>query len=347
MKLLLAFILSFTFLNAKNIESIKMSCIQQSAYPNKTLAEQKKILIEQAKQESLEELYGAVIFSSTDILDGKLQRDSIQSRAIGAVRVKGNPKFKNGENLGEICASVTSYITPEDIKKYSPKEIKLKHFCFADQKVTVSQIKPLAKRKAYIEVISQYKPSLKNLTMDQAESLVHGFTINNDNFDFSSGAYCFDATATILPYELEFQGKRAEKYKKSTGEYHHGLVANFYALADTDFEHPLDTEVLTTLNLTYHSFPASGNLQHNVPYIIKIDGFVKVDKTTTANLKLFADVYSVTLSINGKKILDKGHRKGGISLPAGYSKINLLIKSANRYDTRIISDALEHLYYKN
>jgi len=346
MKLILVLLLSFSFLNAKNIESIKMSCIQQSAYPNKTLAEQKKILIEQAKQESLEELYGAVIFSSTDILDGKLQRDSIQSRAIGAVRVKGNPKFKNGENLGEICASVTSYITPEDVKKYSPKEIKLKHFCFADPTVAVSQIKPLAKRKAYIEAISHYKPSLKNLTMDEAEALVHGFTIYNDNFDFSSAAYCFDATATILPYELEFQEKRAPKYKESTLEYHRGLVANFYALTDTDFERPLATEVLTTLNLTYHSFPLSKNIQHNVPYMIKIDGFVKVSNPIFANLKLFADVYSVKFSIDDKKILDKRHRKGGVELPAGYSKISLLIKSANRYDTRIISDALEHLYYK-
>jgi len=346
-KLLLTSLLFFALLNAKNIESVKMSCIQQSAYPNKTLAEQKKILIEQAKQESLEELYGAVIFSSTDIVDGKLQSDSIQSRAIGAVRVKGNPKFKNGENLGEICASVTSYITPADVKKYSPKEIKLKHFCFADPKVTVSQIKPLAKRKAYIEVISQYKPSLKGLTMDQAEALVHGFTIYNDNFDFSSGAYCFDATATILPYELEFQEKSAPQKKKSNQKYHRGLVANFYSLADTDFQHPLATEVLTTLNLTYHAFPVSENLQHNVPYIIKIDGFVKLDKPTAANLKLFADVYSITFSINGEKILDKRHRKGGVNLPSGYSKIALLIKSANRYDTRIISDALEHLYYKN
>lgn len=74
MKLLLTlFLLSLT-LQSKNIESTKQTCIQQSAYPNKTLAEQKKILIEQAKQESLEELYGALIFSSTDIENGKLTR---------------------------------------------------------------------------------------------------------------------------------------------------------------------------------------------------------------------------------------------------------------------------------
>lgn len=127
------------------------------------------------------------------------------------MRVKGNPEFKNGKNLGEICAEVTSYITSEDIKKYSPKELKLKHFCFADPKVRLEDIKPLAKRKAYLDAITRYKPTLKNISMDQAEQLVHGFLISNDKFDFSSGAYCFDAVATILPYELEFNQASSPK----------------------------------------------------------------------------------------------------------------------------------------
>lgn len=186
-----------------NIYSMKKTCLQTTNYEGKTLTEQKKILIEKAKQESLEELYGSLILSSTDIENGKLKKDEIKSRAVGAVRVKGNPVFKNGKNLGEICADVTSYITPADLEKYSPREIKLSHFCFNDTSVAMKNIKTQAKLKAYKEMIVKYKPSMKDLSLKQAESLIHGFNESNVNFDFDSASYCFDAQATILPYELE------------------------------------------------------------------------------------------------------------------------------------------------
>ena len=203
MKTYLTLILLTAALNATNITSTKTSCIQQSAYPNNTLSEQKKILIEKAKQESLEELYGTLISSRTNIKDGKLKSDEIKSRAVGAVRVQGNPVFKNGKNLGEICATVISYVTPEDVEKYSPKEVALKHFCFNDTSVAMKNIKNQARLSAYKEMIIQYKPSMKNISKEAAENLLHGFKESNSNFDFDSASYCFDAVGTILPYELD------------------------------------------------------------------------------------------------------------------------------------------------
>jgi len=202
---LLTILLLATLLNAQKMETTKTVCIQQSAYAGKTLAEQKKVLIEQAKQESLEELYGTLIASITNILDGRLVSDEIKSRAVGSVRVKGDPSFSNGKNLGEICANVTSYITPADIKKYSPQSVKLKHFCFNDTSVSMKNIKNAARLAAYKEMLIQYKPSLKNISQEQAEDVLHSFKLYNDKYDFNTGSYCFDAKGTVLPYELEMR----------------------------------------------------------------------------------------------------------------------------------------------
>ena len=186
-----------------SLQTTKTSCIQQSVYAGKTLEEQKKILIEQAKQESLEELYGTLILTSTDLKNGKITNDEIKTRAVGSVRVKGDPKFYNGQNLGEICANVTSYITKEDLEKYTPKEVKLKDFCFSDSSVAIKEVKNKARESAYKEMLVQFKPALKTLSKEEAEKYIHGFKESNGNFDFDKGAYCFDAVGTVLPYELE------------------------------------------------------------------------------------------------------------------------------------------------
>ena len=184
-------------------QSVKTSCIQQSVYAGKTLEEQKKILIEQAKQESLEELYGTLIFSSSDISNGKLIKDEIKSRAVGGVRVKGNPEFYNGKNFGEVCADVTSYITKEDAEKYSVKEIQLKNFCYTDTSITIKDIKAKARENAFKEILIKFKPSLSSMPQEQIQQFIHGYEELNANFDFDKSSYCFDAVGSVMPYELE------------------------------------------------------------------------------------------------------------------------------------------------
>ena len=180
--------------------------------------EQKKILIEKAKQESIEELYGTLISISTDIENDKIINNKIKSRAVGAVRINGNPSFYNGKNLGEICADIKVYITKKDLKKYSPKKVSLTHYCFNDPSVAMKDIKTQAKYGAYKEIISQYKPAMK-VTGKQAEQFIHGFTISNDKFDFDTTSYCFNAVGTILPYELEVSNVISVIKKKATKRY--------------------------------------------------------------------------------------------------------------------------------
>jgi len=211
MKLITALFLLISLVNAQEkYTTIKTSCIQQSEHSGKSLDQLKQILLGQAKQEALGELYGQLMYSKTDMTDGKIMSEQIRQRAVGSVRVEGNPKFYNGSDFGSICADVTSYITKKDLEKYSPKKATLKHYCFNDSTVAMKDIKKYAKFGAYKEIISQFKPALK-LSNEQSESFIHGFKISNDNFDFDTASYCFDAVATILPYELEIGNKTVSK----------------------------------------------------------------------------------------------------------------------------------------
>jgi len=202
-KLLIILSLFISIITAnEKYETSKTSCLQQSNYPGKTLEEIKGILILQSKRESIEELYGSMILSKTAVENGKLVNDEIKQKAIGAVRVKGNPKFYNGKNLGEICSDINAYITKKDLEKYSPKTVKLDKFCFNDPSVPMNKVKDEAKLAAYKEIISQYNPSL-NIEKSKRAQYIHQFKISNDKFDFDTASYCFQATAKIMPYELE------------------------------------------------------------------------------------------------------------------------------------------------
>jgi hypothetical protein len=328
-----------TIVNASDkLQTSKTSCLQQSAYPNKTLAEQKKILIEKAKQESLEELYGTLISSSTDIKNGKMVSDTIKSRAIGAVRVKGNPSFYNGKNLGEICTDVNVYITKKDLEKYSPKKVVLKHFCFNDNNVATKDIKQKAKYEAYKEMISQYKPSMK-VSQKQAENFIHSFTISNDKFDFDTTSYCFDAVGTILPYELEMSSttyKADLNIEDTTTSSTQGLIVNFYK----DNSYPLKNPIYTTyinedIDLLGKSF-LNQKIKKNKAYYIQMKGFIYSPTDRYANFKLKSDVYGVEVKMNNRRVVNKYEVKAGAALKAGYNPIEILITSSNSYDIKLL-----------
>lgn len=218
MRLLLALLLvtNIVYGNTK-LETLKTSCILQSEYSGKTLEQQKEILINQAKRDALEELYGSLIVSKTNVENGKLISDKIKQKAIGAIRIKGNPKFYNGQNFGEICSDIKAYITEKDLEKYSQKQVSLKNFCFNDTTVATKDVRYKAKEKAYREILTKYKPSLRNISLEEAQELIHKFTISKDKFDFNTGSYCFDAIGSVYPYELElYKVKPNKKTTKAT-----------------------------------------------------------------------------------------------------------------------------------
>ena len=62
-------------------ETVKTSCIQTSEHSGKSQKRLKDILIKQAKKDSIWELYGSLILSTTDVKDGKLVSDKIKQKS--------------------------------------------------------------------------------------------------------------------------------------------------------------------------------------------------------------------------------------------------------------------------
>lgn len=352
MKLLILFFLATYSLQASEIykQTTKESCIQQSAYQDKTLSEQKKIIVENAKQSSLEELYGTLIFSSTDIVDGRLASDEIKSRAVGSVRIKGDPSFYNGKNLGEICGKITSYITKKDLEKYSPKEVKLTRYCFNDTNVAMGDIQTKAREAAYKEMLVRYKPSLKSLSLKQAESLIHGFKESNAKFDFATKSYCFDAVGTILPYELEMGTFHANSgsslYNLASFDENSlvsGMIATFYEDNDFKMKKPIYQTYVPSLQLEYKKLPLNDKIKKDKPYRIKITGYSKSNLAKNVALKMFANVYEAKLFINDNLIMTQNNNQNSLQLKKGFNKVKLELRTANSYDVKVVG-GLEDIY---
>jgi len=331
MKQILALALSVVFLFAGDIyETTKESCIQQSNYSGKKLSELKNILISQSKRDAVEELYGNLILSKTNITNGKLISDEIKSKAVGAIRIKGNPKFYNGKDFGEICSNITAYITKKDLKKYSPKEVKLKHFCFNDSSVATKDIKQKAKEAAYREIITTFKPELKNISLSSAEKFVHEFRISNDKFDFSTASYCFDVVGSVFPYELEISDK-----SNFTANLN-GLYVSFYDKNDYQLTNEIySTKLSKNLSLFKHKF-TNKTIKKNRAYYIRISGFLYSNRVRHMSLKLISDVNRAYVKINDRTIVSKDETMGGITLNNGYNKLEIVLLSSNDYDIKLL-----------
>jgi hypothetical protein len=100
------------------LNTIKTSCILQSDFKNKSQDQLKTIILTKVKAEAIDELYGSFMNTKIELRNGELINDEIQQASSGLVRIKGNAKYFNGENLGEICATITAYVTEADLKKY-------------------------------------------------------------------------------------------------------------------------------------------------------------------------------------------------------------------------------------
>jgi hypothetical protein len=340
-KIIFSLLLMLNLNASSKFETSKTTCILQSNYNDTTLNELKKILIDQSKQEALEELYGNIIYSKIEIKDGKLISDEIRSRAIGAVRISGNPNFYNGKNLGEICADVKAYITKKDLQKYSPKEVILTHYCYTNKSTALGELKNQAKQQAYIEMITSLKPSLKYITFNEAEKLVSDFSMTNEKFDISSSAYCFDAKASLMPYELEMIVKQSSKSKVKTSssnkKLHRGLKIDYYAKDDFELKTLLYSEISKKNSWYKNKKIANKILKSDKIYRIHIQGYLKTDNDSVTFMKLIQDVYSVKIKLNEKEILTDKRVISKVDLkPNTFYKLDIMLKTAQQFDIALL-----------
>jgi hypothetical protein len=60
-------------------------------------------LLTAAKREAVREFFGEFISSFTKVENLRITEDTIQATSLGFVRIKGDPEYYQGENLGDVC----------------------------------------------------------------------------------------------------------------------------------------------------------------------------------------------------------------------------------------------------
>ncbi len=315
--------------------TIKESCVLQSEHRDADQDQLKMLLMEQVKRDAVEEIFGTMLKSDTLIVNGKLVSDKVKQVAVGSVRIKGKPNFYNGENFGEVCSKVEAYITQEDFTKYQSKTVNVKNFCYNNPALSYEEKKSESDFAAYIKAITKFKPKMKNISKERAESFIHGFEKSNEKIDAQTGVLCMDFSAKLFPYELELANNDTISETSSPNK-KNGLMVTFYNNKDYSLKKPI---YKTTLHQDFSLFGktfTNNRLQKDRAYYIQVKGFLYSNIDRYANYQLKADVYNVEVKINNKRVVNKNEIRGGVGLKAGYNPIEILITSSNAYDVTLL-----------
>lgn len=100
----------------------KTVTLNQMQYADKTFLEFKNIALEEVKKAAAKEIYGELLSSQTVMVDGKILNDVVHKQSGGIIRIKGEAKFKNGANFGDVEVTIEAYATKEDIENTALKQ---------------------------------------------------------------------------------------------------------------------------------------------------------------------------------------------------------------------------------
>jgi hypothetical protein len=167
----------------------------------KTADDAKAVLLNMAKKSAVEELFGEFIRSISKVENFSLTSVDIEASSMGFIRVKGDPVYYQGENLGEICVKIEAYVTPEDLDKFKPKQI-VKKVVVADPNLTLKQVEEEAKKKAKISALVEYDERLKGLKDEFLLPLVHEVNYSDAHFIEGTTAFSINMTGMIYPIEI-------------------------------------------------------------------------------------------------------------------------------------------------
>lgn len=109
----------FLTLSLADKSVVKTVTINQMQYAQKTFLQAKEIALQEAKNAAAKEIYGEVVISETVTANGKILDDVVREQSGGIVRIKGEPKFRNGESFGDIEVTIEAYATDEDLQNRS------------------------------------------------------------------------------------------------------------------------------------------------------------------------------------------------------------------------------------
>ena len=107
-------------------ETIQKKCCMSSTDYKGSIEDLKKELLYNAKRGAVNEIFGEFITSFTKVEQFTLIEDKIRASSAGLIRIKGDPVYYQGKNLGEVCVKIDAYAKKEDFEKFKPKQLSKK-----------------------------------------------------------------------------------------------------------------------------------------------------------------------------------------------------------------------------
>ena len=198
--LTLLFVLSLSFTSVTFAQETiqKTYCMSSIGYKS-TIDDLKKELLNNAKRDAVNELFGELIKSFTKVENFKLTEDKIRASSAGFVRIKGNPAYYQGKNLGELCVRIEAYAKDEDFEKFKPK-ILTKKSCVAEG--DVKTIKGRTQEKAKLEALIDYDQTLQKYPPKHILPLLHEIKFLESGFISSTSVYCVKVRGLVYPIEI-------------------------------------------------------------------------------------------------------------------------------------------------
>lgn len=194
---LIILILSTSLFAEKTVT--KTITVNQMLYPKKTLAQLEAIAVEKAKFAAAKEIFGEFLLSETVMTNGKVLDDIVREKSGGVIHVRGEPKFKNGENFGDLEVTIVAYATDEEIKDMSPAFINVTNFKYSNPDIAIRDLKAAAEDAFIIEAISRKKPSIRDASASEARKLALSITITKFDYDKRSSTYTMSGKVEYIP----------------------------------------------------------------------------------------------------------------------------------------------------
>ena len=178
---------------------VKTACTYALGYA--TIDDLKTDLLAQAKRLAVNELFGEFITASTAVENFVVTNDQIRTSSMGFVRVEGDPEYRNGNDLAQVCVTIVAYVTDEDREQFEAVAINKRH-CVTDPKLTTSEIKEFARSEVLVQALIDYNSKFKDTDRDSMIRLVQRVKYLDSGFVAETETYCVTAEGMLVPVEV-------------------------------------------------------------------------------------------------------------------------------------------------
>jgi len=165
----------------------------------RSVDEAKNELLQSARRRAVEQFFGSLVTSLTEVENLALKKDQIQAVSMGYIRFEGNPTFFNGQSLGELCIRAQAYTTDEDRAKLKPRGLE-KKACVAEGEVAT--IRKRAEERAISEALTDYDGNLRQFSADKILPLLHEAQFSDGSFVLETTTYCVKVSGILYPVEV-------------------------------------------------------------------------------------------------------------------------------------------------